>query len=115
MQATKRCLAAVLCLLGLGVGCSDAERTAPLVPAEPVANSAAEPDAQLIILISIDTLRADHLGSYGYSRDTSPRLDRLAADGGQCGERCVAVWGQGGGSHRHAGDTGPRLGGDAVG
>jgi arylsulfatase A-like enzyme len=32
-------------------------------------------------LISIDTLRPDHLGSYGYFRDTSPTLDRLAAEG----------------------------------
>jgi arylsulfatase A-like enzyme len=32
-----------------------------------------------LILISIDTLRADHLGAYGYPRDTSPNLDRLAA------------------------------------
>jgi arylsulfatase A-like enzyme len=29
-----------------------------------------------VILISIDTLRADHLGLYGYPRDTSPFLDR---------------------------------------
>jgi len=34
-----------------------------------------------IVLISIDSLRADHLGSYGYKRDTSPAIDRLAADG----------------------------------
>ena len=34
-----------------------------------------------VILISIDTLRADHLGCYGYARDTSPRIDELAADG----------------------------------
>jgi hypothetical protein len=34
-----------------------------------------------IILISIDTLRADKLGSYGNSRDTSPTLDRLAGEG----------------------------------
>ena len=33
-----------------------------------------------IILISIDTLRADHLGSYGYFRDTSPNLDILAEE-----------------------------------
>lgn len=31
-----------------------------------------------LILISIDTLRADHLGCYGYHRDTSPRIDQLA-------------------------------------
>jgi arylsulfatase A-like enzyme len=33
-----------------------------------------------VILVSIDTLRADHLGCYGYARDTSPRLDELARD-----------------------------------
>ncbi len=33
-----------------------------------------------IILITADTLRADHLGSYGYFRDTTPNLDRLARD-----------------------------------
>jgi arylsulfatase A-like enzyme len=29
-------------------------------------------------LISIDTLRADHLGVYGYHRDTTPNIDRFA-------------------------------------
>ncbi len=33
------------------------------------------------ILISIDTLRADHLGSYGHERETSPFIDSLAARG----------------------------------
>jgi len=32
-----------------------------------------------LLLLSIDTLRADHLGSYGYSRNTSPNLDRFAS------------------------------------
>lgn len=34
-----------------------------------------------VVLISLDTLRADHLSSYGHSRETSPRLDALAAEG----------------------------------
>jgi len=34
-----------------------------------------------LILVTIDTLRADHLGCYGYVRDTSPRIDRLAGEG----------------------------------
>jgi arylsulfatase A-like enzyme len=31
-----------------------------------------------VILVSIDTLRADHVGIYGYERDTTPFLDRWA-------------------------------------
>ena len=34
-----------------------------------------------IVLITIDTLRADHLGSYGYARPSSPSIDRLAETG----------------------------------
>lgn len=34
-----------------------------------------------ILLITVDTLRADHLSSYGYVRATSPVIDRLAAEG----------------------------------
>ena len=36
----------------------------------------ARPD---IVLITVDTLRTDHLGCYGYERPTSPAIDRLAA------------------------------------
>ena len=39
------------------------------------------PERPNLILVSIDSLRADHLGCYGYARDTSPRIDRLAAAG----------------------------------
>jgi arylsulfatase A-like enzyme len=38
-------------------------------------------NARRVVLISLDTLRADHLGCYGYGRPTSPALDALAADG----------------------------------
>jgi arylsulfatase A-like enzyme len=34
-----------------------------------------------ILLVSLDTLRADHVGSYGHRRDTTPFLDAIAARG----------------------------------
>ena len=34
-----------------------------------------------VILVSLDTLRADHMGLYGYDRDTTPHLDALAERG----------------------------------
>ena len=34
-----------------------------------------------IILISIDSLRSDHLGCYGYHRNTSPAIDSMASRG----------------------------------
>lgn len=33
-----------------------------------------------VVLISIDTLRADHLATYGYERRTSPEIDRFAGE-----------------------------------
>jgi arylsulfatase A-like enzyme len=33
-----------------------------------------------VIVISVDTLRADRLSCYGYARETSPHIDALAAD-----------------------------------
>jgi len=38
------------------------------------------PRPPLVLLITLDTTRADRLSCYGYSRATTPRLDRLAAD-----------------------------------
>ena len=34
-----------------------------------------------VVFLTIDTLRADHLGAYGYDVPTSPNLDALAASG----------------------------------
>jgi len=39
------------------------------------------PRGPSVLLITIDTLRADHLGSYGYPRATSPAIDALARRG----------------------------------
>jgi arylsulfatase A-like enzyme len=40
----------------------------------------AEPPKHLV-LITLDTLRADRLGAYGYARDTAPHFDALASRG----------------------------------
>ena len=69
---------AALAILALLAGCRpeappleqpEAPPTAPL--------SASDPP---VILISIDTLRADHLGCYGYPRPISPAIDRFRHD-----------------------------------
>ena len=41
-----------------------------------------------VVLLTLDTTRADHLGCYGYFRDTSPRLDELAEEA-VLFERCL--------------------------
>ncbi len=41
----------------------------------------AENDPPSVILIAVDTLRADRLSAYGYPRATSPNLEALAQDG----------------------------------
>lgn len=66
-------LLAALAFLALGCG-ETAERPAP-APAAPDSIPRA---TRGYVLISIDTLRADHLGCYGYPRPTSPFLDSLA-------------------------------------
>ncbi len=42
---------------------------------------APEPVSPNIVMFDLDTLRADHLGAYGYPAPTSPRLDALASRG----------------------------------
>jgi arylsulfatase len=38
----------------------------------------ADPSWPNVVLVTLDTTRADHLGAYGYFRDTSPNLDAFA-------------------------------------
>jgi arylsulfatase A-like enzyme len=51
---------------------------APALP--PLPEGPRRPDAD-VLLITIDALRADHVGAYGYPRATTPNIDRLAAHG----------------------------------
>jgi arylsulfatase len=39
------------------------------------------PAGSSVVLVSIDTLRADHLPAYGYAAGATPALDRLAREG----------------------------------
>jgi arylsulfatase A-like enzyme len=46
---------------------------------------------QNIILLSMDTLRADHLPSYGYARDTAPFVEQKLAQGGTLFETAISA------------------------
>ena len=64
LRSAPRCaLIPVFLLLGCGIGRADP-------PAE-----------RNVVLISVDTLRADHLSCYGYKRPTSPHIDQVAKEG----------------------------------
>lgn len=62
MRPLKQIVALTTALIAVTTGCS---------PSRP----------QNVILVVVDTLRADHLGLYGYERDTSPELDKWASQG----------------------------------
>ncbi|MFH1999902.1 MAG: sulfatase, partial [Planctomycetota bacterium] len=51
------------------------------IPACTQQNAEAGPSGYNVLLITLDTTRADHLSCYGYDKNTSPNLDALAADG----------------------------------
>jgi arylsulfatase A-like enzyme len=50
-----------------------------LVSFSPVGCERARP--RNLLLVSIDTLRADHLGAYGFPRPTTPHIDAVAREG----------------------------------
>jgi arylsulfatase A-like enzyme len=58
----------------------------PMIVPSANATNGAPPN---LILISLDTLRADHLGVYGYGQPVSPNIDRIARDGVTF-EQCIA-------------------------
>jgi arylsulfatase A-like enzyme len=72
LPAPKTSLRAAVLLLLLAC---NTPRPDPAVKVDPL------PAKSNIVLITIDTLRADHLSAWGYARPTSPAIDRLAAEG----------------------------------
>jgi arylsulfatase A-like enzyme len=66
---------------GIDQDCNGHQATAtppPRVPFAPVPPSV--PKDLNVVVITIDALRADHIGAYGYKRNTTPRLDALAKE-----------------------------------
>ncbi len=73
-------IVAVLVLVAVGCG---SEPSSPRPPRpSPAAQTveAAEPPTSLL-LITLDTTRADHLSAYGYERPTTPTIERMAREG----------------------------------
>ncbi len=84
-QGWRRCgiragrLVGLAFLLGAAALCAGALRGAA-GSGDPPASTERLKGRPNVLLITVDTLRADHLGCYGYFRDTSPTLDALARD-----------------------------------
>jgi len=70
MVSGRKCDIVVLIVIALFVLPTKAEVIVPEVSKLPN-----------VVIIAIDTLRADHLGCYGYSRETSQEIDKLAVSG----------------------------------
>lgn len=71
VRTTLPCILAIAMVPCLIAGCGSS-------PKDVAVEGSKRPN---LILISIDTLRADFLGCYGYDRPTSPSIDRFAAQG----------------------------------
>lgn len=65
----------------LGVNITSAPLPDDLDSANTPAEATAAENAPNILFILIDTLRADHMSSYGYSANTTPEMDKLANRG----------------------------------
>jgi len=70
----RRSLTPLVCLLAALGACGPS-------PSRPEADAAPPARPRDLVLIVVDTLRADRLGCYGHDRDTSPTIDALAARG----------------------------------
>lgn len=79
----KNKVTAALPLLALLLGCTGKKEpvAAPASNASPAARSQGRCEKCNVILVSIDSLRADHMSLHGYKRPTTPEIDSWAASG----------------------------------
>ncbi|REJ69824.1 MAG: tetratricopeptide repeat protein [Planctomycetota bacterium] len=78
--ATYSATALALVVIAAQVGCLGEPTYAPR-DARVQASGDGGRDLANVVLISIDTTRADHLSSYGFAKPTTPNIDAVAADG----------------------------------
>src|SRR5262245_21569437 len=81
--SARSATASLAALLVLG-SCGSEAPSAPAPAAWPVSVEQppqVQPRFERVVLVTIDTLRADHLSCYGYPRRTTPFLDSLAERG----------------------------------
>jgi arylsulfatase A-like enzyme len=69
----RRAIRLICCIVLLGLGCTDAQR-----PRD-------------VLLITVDTLRADYVHAYGFAQATTPEMDALAARGARFGWAIAAA------------------------
>ncbi len=73
--------AAPLLIVALALGAVGQMAWANRAPTPPAEGGRAAPGAKNVLLIVLDTVRADHMSSYGYHRTTTPNLDGVAERG----------------------------------
>lgn len=80
-MTVRLCLTVIICFgAALLSGCGQEDRPDPAEAAKQPA-VLADRSWPNVLLVTIDSLRPDHLHCYGYPRETSPRIDQFAAEG----------------------------------
>jgi arylsulfatase A-like enzyme len=83
----RSCVAIAVIAVALALALGRVGATAD-PPSPPEATAAASPPS--VVVVVLDTVRADHLRLHGYERDTMPRLERFAREQAIVADRAVA-------------------------
>ena len=78
---TRPGVAALVVGLLAAVSAAGARLVPPPAPPAPAPRAAAPTGVPNVLLLMVDTLRADHLSCYGYTASRTPHIDALAAEG----------------------------------